>query len=54
MIDASDEVALKDRIDWFVDNKAKIPEMSVYANKSVSQHSWEDYGNNLLDRIKSI
>ena len=54
VIDASDEVALKKRINWFVDNKAKIPEMSVYANKSVSQHSWEDYGNNLLDRIKSI
>lgn len=54
VIEASDEAALKNRINWFLTNRNKISEMGNYARKSVSQHSWDDYGNNLLNCLKVI
>lgn len=54
VIEPSDEAVLKNRIDWFIDNKSKIPEMSNFARESVSQHSWGDYGNNLLNCLRAI
>lgn len=54
VIEASDETALKKHIDWFLFNKRKIPEMSELARKSVNNHSWDDYGNNLLNCLKAI
>lgn len=54
VIEASDENALKNRIDWFILNKRRIPEMSELARESVKNHSWNDYGNNLLNCLKAI
>lgn len=54
VIDASDEKALKDRIDWFLNNYDKIPHMSIAAKKSVENHTWDDYGENLYNVITKI
>lgn len=54
VIDVSNEKALTERIDWFLKHKDKLPEMRVNARQSVSNHSWEDYGDNLIEKIKKI
>lgn len=54
VIDASDEKALKERIDWFLNNLDKIETMSIAAKNSVSNHSWSDYSNHLYETILKI
>ena len=54
VIDASDEKALKEKIDWFLNNMDKIETMSIAAKNSVSNHSWNDYSNHLYETILKI
>lgn len=54
VIHASDEVALKSRIDWLLTNKEKIEEMSRNAATSVDGYSWDDYKHRLVDTLSKI
>lgn len=54
VIDVSDEAQLKNKIKWFLGNKGSICQMAIEAQKSVSKHSWNDYGLNLCKCINNI
>ena len=54
VIDVSDEMLLKEKIVWFVSNKDKIGNMARNSVISVSDHSWDDYGNQLINSINAI
>lgn len=48
--------AISERIKWFIENKNKIPEMSLAARATAEKYSWEAYGDRwkaLLDKCLS-
>jgi glycosyltransferase involved in cell wall biosynthesis len=47
-----DEIA--DRIAWFADNRAALPEMSRAAQVKASQFTWEGYGQTIIKAILSL
>jgi glycosyltransferase involved in cell wall biosynthesis len=51
-IRSPDQIA--EKIQWFLNNKEKIPEMGMHAKKHAATYSWESYSSNIVNGIKSI
>lgn len=51
---AGDDMALKDRIQWFIDNPDKLPEMSQNARLSVKNLTWNDYYKHIQGAMREI
>lgn len=54
VFEASNDEQLKEKIQWFIDNPQKIPEMSEYSRKSVINQTWESYYNNAVKVVNKI
>ncbi|MDN5372918.1 MAG: hypothetical protein PWR19_1964 [Carnobacterium sp.] len=46
--------AIKDKIQWFIENKDEIPQMSQNAKKVALEYSWENYEENVSNIISKI
>lgn len=53
-IPASDEKALQDRIDWFINHKKEMSTMSTNAERSAQGYSWENYRTHVASTLKQI
>lgn len=52
--DALSEDDLKEKIDWFLNNRDKIPEMSMKARQSALKYTWDDYHKKYAIELKKI
>ena len=52
LIDAGSTKQLKEKILWCYNHKEELPRMSGNAMQSVSNMSWEHYGDNLVNQLK--
>lgn len=52
LIDAGNTEQLTEKILWFYQHKELLPQMSNNAVQSVSQMTWEHYGDNLVKQLK--
>lgn len=52
--DALSEDALKEKIDWFLNNRDKIPEMSIKARQSALKYTWDEYHKKYATELKKI
>lgn len=51
---AGDDMDLKEKIQWFIENPERLPEMSRNARESVNDMGWEDYGKKVVAAMKKI
>jgi glycosyltransferase involved in cell wall biosynthesis len=42
------------KLEWFLDNKDKIPEMGKMAKKHAAGYTWDSYANTIVNEIKNI
>ena len=52
--DALSEDALKEKIDWFLNNRDKIPEMSMKARQTALKYTWDEYHKKYAIELKEI
>ena len=52
--DALSEDALKEKIDWFLNNRDKIPEMSMKARQTALKYTWDEYHKKYAIELKKI
>jgi hypothetical protein len=45
--------AIADKLTWFLDNRAKIPEMGRYAQEHAARYTWENYGSQIVQSLSS-
>lgn len=50
--DANNESALRQHILWFMNNKERLPRMSINARQTAVKYSWENYHTNVANAIK--
>lgn len=50
--DANNESALRQHILWFMNNKERLPQMSIDARQTAVKYSWENYHTNVANAIK--
>jgi glycosyltransferase involved in cell wall biosynthesis len=43
--------SIADKLNWFIENRSKIPEMGRLAQNLASKYSWENYGNQIVKNI---
>lgn len=53
IIPVSDEASLEKKIDWCLDNREKLNQMSINASESVVDYSWLKYRKRLIDVINN-
>ena len=46
--------AIAEKITWFLDNRSRIPEMSIAARQHAATYTWENYGSIILNGLKSL
>ena len=46
--------AIAEKITWFLDNRSRIPEMSIAARQHAATYTWENYGSIILNSLKSL
>lgn len=51
---AGSEDDLKDKIDWFLNNIDKLPEMSQFAREKAEHYTWEHYYRGIQETITSM
>lgn len=51
---AGDDIDLKEKIQWFIDNPDMLPEMSRNARQSVKHLTWDDYYKRLQSAMRNI
>lgn len=54
VIPVQDSGALRNRIEWFLDNRDQIPRMAAAARESVLGNDWDAYYRNAADAIKRL
>lgn len=54
VFEASKDDVLKDRIDWFLKNGDKLPELSLNARQASMQYSWDRYYSSICYAIEKI
>lgn len=51
---AGNDEALREKIQWFIDNPKELPRMSIESRKSVEHQTWEDYYRMVNDAIDNM
>ena len=46
--------AIAEKIAWFLDNRAMIPEMGIAAQQHAAKYTWENYGSIIVNSLKSF
>jgi glycosyltransferase involved in cell wall biosynthesis len=46
--------AIAEKITWFLDNRFRIPEMSIAARQHSAKYTWGNYGSIILNSLKSL
>ena len=46
--------AIAEKINWFLDNRSKIPEMGIAARQHAARYTWENYGSIILNGLKTV
>lgn len=54
VFEAGNDIDMKRKIDWFLDNKEKISKMSENARKSSLKYTWENYYVNINNSIDQV
>ena len=54
VVPIGDADAIKEKIEWFADNKDKILYMGEKAQEKVSKYSWSNYEKNIVSKINNI
>jgi glycosyltransferase involved in cell wall biosynthesis len=44
---------IADKLTWFLDNRAKIPEMGRNAQEHATRYTWENYGQQIVQSLRS-
>jgi glycosyltransferase involved in cell wall biosynthesis len=54
IIPSGDLQALKEKIQWFIDNRNRIGEMGNKARNSAKSYTWENYEKNVVKAISEM
>lgn len=54
VVPVQDADALRNRIEWFLSNKAEIPRMAKAARDSVAAYTWKAYYENAADAVEKL
>ena len=54
VVPSQDAAALRDKINWFLDNRSKIPGMAEAARKCALNTTWDDYYTNAAIAITEL
>lgn len=54
IFEAGNDMELKEKIQWFIDNPSKIPQMSLNARKKAEGYTWEKYYDSIANQVKAI
>jgi len=54
VIPVGDFRSIKNKIQWFINNKNLIPEMGINAKQTAEKYTWDNYKNNVVKVINSI
>lgn len=54
VIPIQDSDALRQKIEWFLENKDALPAMAEFAHKTVSKYSWSAYYRNASESVKGL
>jgi len=46
--------AIAEKINWFLDNRSRIPEMGIAAREHAARYTWENYGSIILNGLKAL
>jgi len=54
VVPASDQLAFKEKIDWFLSNRSEIEAMGQFSRQSVESYTWNDYHQKVIKLFSTI
>ncbi|MCB4809212.1 glycosyltransferase family 4 protein [Tamlana sp. 62-3] len=54
LVPIRDPKAIAQKINWFIENKSKIPTMGEKAREHASKYTWENYSKTIVEALKNL